>query len=372
MCPIYENANKSRESLEKIRRGSKCAVCGGRLSIFWDTEKHLAFVACYDWPDTHHDGIAKAFEYRELNIESRREEMTQQHGETKTRALDKYIGRTALTRPQAQEIMEILWPKAPIKDKVAAAILCASYSLNPLANHIFLIPFYNKETKEPEWARIWGIKAKRLLASRKGGYSYLDMSPRIMTEDEQVKVWGEVDEVNICYLTHLKDMKTGAEVYGYGKWPTDKNPYGTDKGNTKANMAGIRSESQALDRLRPAEMPSGFAVADEQYIEGEGRIVDETTGEITEEQAENDKGEQKSQGEVGPLVGQIDEAERAAVTADRKRIETSVKKLGWDERKLKAYLAQRGKNKDITIPAQIPDDLVHKLANELADWESMA
>ena len=188
--------------------------------------------------------------------------MTQDLGTEKANKLIKYHGITGLTRPQAMEILNTIWPDAPATDKVAAAILCVSYGLNPLANHVFLIKFKDK------WARVWGIKAKRLVASRRGSYSYLDMSPRLMTDEEQKKVWGEVDPSNVCYLTHLKDMATGAEVYGYGKWPKSQQPYGIDKGNSQGNMASIRSESQALDRLRPAEMPSGFAVADEQYIEG--------------------------------------------------------------------------------------------------------
>ncbi len=184
----------------------------------------------------------------------------------KANQLIKYQGITSLTRPQATEIIDTIWPDAPMPDKVAAAILCSSYGLNPLANHVFLVPFKDKTGKRT-WARVWGIKAKRLLASRKGGYSYLDMTPRLMTETEQIKAWGEVDTANLCYITWLKDMVTGAEVYGYGKWLKNAEPYGTDKGNTKANMASIRSESQGLDRLRPAEMPGGWTAADETYIE---------------------------------------------------------------------------------------------------------
>ncbi len=276
----YFLESDDRTLLKKLRLSRVCAECGSELEALYDIDKHLPYLVC---SKVHgHEGIAKDYQYRELNINTRREQMLQTQGESKTKALDKYIGQTALTRSQAQEIMEIIWPEAPIADKMAAAILCATYQLNPLASHVFLIPFKDKDTGETAWARVWGIKAKRLLASRRTGYSYLDMTPRVMTEDEQVKVWGAADQENISYLTHLKDMKTGAEVYGYGKWSKNKQPYGTDKGNTKANMASIRSESQALDRLRPAEMPSGFAVADEQYIESEGRVIDVATGEITE------------------------------------------------------------------------------------------
>jgi hypothetical protein len=281
--PVYESETINRKALEEIRKRNSCATCGEYLSMFFDPDRHLAFIACHDWTRTHHDdGIGRFYEYRELNINSRREQMENQIGKEKTRALAKYQGVTSLTRQDAMEILETIWPEAPEIDKTAAAMLCANYGLNPLANHVFLIKFHNKRLDRDEWTRVWGIKAKRLLASRKSGYSYLDMSPRLMTDDEQIKVWGKVDQANLCFLTHLKDMRTGAEAYGYGKWPKNQEPYGTDKGNSKENMTSIRSESQALDRLRPAEMPGGWTVADEQYIEGESRVIDVTTEEITE------------------------------------------------------------------------------------------
>ncbi len=200
----------------------------------------------------------------------------QELGLEKVRQLSRYQGVTSLSRDQAMEIMSTIWPDAPQADKLAAAMLCASYGLNPLANHIFLIPFKDNSGKTT-WSRVWGIRAKRLLATRRGTFSYLDMSPRLMTADEQIKVWGEVDKANLCYLSHLKDMKTGAEVYGYGKWPRDTQPKGTNKGNTQANMASIRSESQAIDRLRPAEMPSDFTITDEDYVEAEAVSPEQTT-----------------------------------------------------------------------------------------------
>jgi hypothetical protein len=270
--PYYLKTD-DRELLAKLRQTCICAVCGGKLEAYWDYNKRLPFIVCCS--DTTHEGIANSgLMPREVNIPTKEKELTEQIGNDKARQLIKYHGVSSLTRSQAMEIMETIWPDAPVPDKVAAAILCASYGLNPLANHIFLVPFRQKDRPD-KWARIWGIKAKRLVASRKGYYSYLDMTPRLMTEEEQIKVWGAVDKANLCYITILKDMSTGAEVYGFGKWSKNDSVYGADKGNTPANMASIRSESQALDRLRPAEMPTfGFTVADEQYVEGEGKVID--------------------------------------------------------------------------------------------------
>src|SRR3990167_8991862 len=270
----YYLETDDRQLFKQLRLSHVCSVCGGELESLYDLNRHLPYLQCRLQPE--HEGIGGPNKKEDNSYEGGLKQMVAvetKYGLDKARQLSKYQGITSLTRSQAMEILETIWPDAPATDKVSAAILCASYGLNPLANHIFLINFKGK------WARIWGIKAKRLVASRKGGYSYLDMTPRLMTADEQIKVWGAVDTAHICYITWLKDMVTGAEVYGYGKWPVKDEPYGTDKGNSKANMAGIRSESQALDRLRPAEMPAGFAIADEQYINGEGRVVDVTETE---------------------------------------------------------------------------------------------
>lgn len=202
--------------------------------------------------------------------------MENELGTEKTKALAKYMGVVSLTKPQAKEILVAVFPEAPDGEITRAVMLCASYSLNPLMKHVFLIPF-NKGKPNESWATVIGIKAKRLLASRRGSYSYVDNTPRIMTEEEQRRTFGEIYSDKIMVITKVKDPATGAEAPGYGSWSKDSEPYGTEKGNSKFNMAAIRSESQALDRLRPGEMPVGVEVISEEVaeatIEGEYREV---------------------------------------------------------------------------------------------------
>ena len=101
-----------------------------------------------------------------------------------------------------------------------------------------------------------------------------------MTEEEQKRIFGEVDTKNIVAITKLR-TKDGLEAPGYGKWPKEKEPYGTDKGNTKANMAFIRSERNAFGRLSPDALPVGVEVIDEAYAEvPEIGKVEKKTGEI--------------------------------------------------------------------------------------------
>lgn len=203
----------------------------------------------------------------------------EEHGLEKTRQIAKYQGNLGLTVNQAREIIDVIWADAPEGEKRAAALLCHSYHLNPLAGHVWLIPYNTKQqdgTYKQTWARVMGIKAKRLLASRpRPGtteyrpVSYEDFSPRIATEAEQIKILGVADSKNLVFVCILRDTKTNATAYGIGKYPKDKEPKGTDKGNSRENMAGIRAESAALDRLRPGEMPREVIVVDEDYIDGQ-------------------------------------------------------------------------------------------------------
>lgn len=276
-----------RQLLERLRLTNVCKECGGKLEALYDISKHLPYLQCRVNP--HHEGIEReASRYEKeglasLNILTRREIMEKEYGEATTKALSKYIGVVSLTKPQAKEILVAVFPEAPDQEITRAVMLCASYGLNPLMKHVFLIPF-NKGKPNESWATVIGIKAKRLLASRRGNYSYVDNTPRIMTEEEQRQVFGETYSDKIMVITKLKDPATGAEAPGYGAWPKDTQPYGTDKGNSKFNMAAIRSESQALDRLRPGEMPVGIEVAPEEFINAQYTIKEEPS---LEEQDKN-------------------------------------------------------------------------------------
>jgi hypothetical protein len=270
--PIYDLTG---DNLKKTLKYQTCAVCGERLAEFFDAIEHRHFVACSDWTRTHHEGIAKEYTEKNYNIAARRSFMTQEIGEQKTQALAKYSGCTSLTKEEATQIIDTIWPaasKASPAEVYKAVSICAQYGLNPLMKHLYLIPFNKREKRGNEWvsvgttyAAVLGISANRLIATRKHAYSYIDESPRLMSEAEQVKVYGKVDPENIVAVTILKDTRTGASARGYGKWPRAKAVQGEDKGNTPENMAMIRSERQALDRLYPAELPDA-PVVDDQYV----------------------------------------------------------------------------------------------------------
>ncbi len=64
--PIYESETVTREDLDKVRRKSNCSECGARLNIYLDPKSGKAFLACWDYLRTGHEGIE-----RELAREAR-------------------------------------------------------------------------------------------------------------------------------------------------------------------------------------------------------------------------------------------------------------------------------------------------------------
>lgn len=292
MSPIYESEELSREDLDKLRRKNKCKECGGRLDVFLDFDTGKAFLACSDYRRTGHEGIEREpsrYEkggLSELNLETRREIVAEEHGVEKTKALSRYIGTGAMTKAIATEIVETLWGEAPAIEKGKAILLCSTYQLNPLMKHLYLVP-YKRRDKEGEyildkqgkavqdWSMQMGIGATRLLAQRKHNYSYLDMTPRKATPEEVKKILGETADPNFVYgFVHIKDVDTKAEAFGLrGISITDKIK-GVEKGNTHLNMACVRAERLALDRQYPGEMPQDVEIIDERFIEGDYKVLD--------------------------------------------------------------------------------------------------
>jgi len=298
--PIYEEEKLTREDLFELRKKNKCKQCGGMLNVFMDFGAGKAFLACNDWQRTHHDGIEReASRYEQeglasLTINSRREIMEQAIGEEKTKALARYIGPGPITKAIATEIVETLWGQAPLIEKTKAILLCQTYQLNPLMKHLYLVGYRRKDSAgkfivddqgKPvlDWSIQIGIGATRLMAQRKHNYSYLDLTPRKATKEEIDRILGDTADPNCIYgFVHIKDVNSGAEAFGLRGIGKTENIKGVEKGNTHLNMACVRAERLALDRQYPGEMPQGdIEVVDERYIEGDFKVVNETTGEIT-------------------------------------------------------------------------------------------
>src|SRR3990167_1959929 len=194
---------------------------------------------------------------------------------------------SVITQSQAMYLLRTIWKEAPVDEVIKAAILCRQYNLNPLMRQIYLVPFGK------EWVIILGIKATRqiaqqALAKRGIRYSYQD-GPRVMTEKELMKIRGKVELDKIWAITIVKDSFDNTYP-GYGFWPTNQKVYGSDKGNDALNMAFIRSERNALDKLAPGELPD-IDNGDESYVvgnfqaalaEGKKQISDDAEKDIEE------------------------------------------------------------------------------------------
>ena len=302
--PIYEEEGRiTREDLQQMQLYNKCQECGARLRLYIDLEKHMEFLACWDWHRTKHEGIERERSRYEkegiasLNKEARDEIMTEQYGAEKTKALEKYMGTSVITRSVATEIVETLWGDAPLVEKKKCILLCETYQLNPLMKHIHLVGYQRRKNgqlvigadRKPvvDWSIQMGIGATRLLAQRKHNYSYLDMSPRRASPAEVQKVFGDEADIDSVYaFVQLRDMDTGAEVAAVRGIPKGYNFKGKEKGNTLLNQVCIWAERQALDRQYPGEMPQNVEVFDERYADhAEARVINTATGEIIEGEA---------------------------------------------------------------------------------------
>lgn len=198
---------------------------------------------------------------------------------TESKAIIKYKDAVTLSKKQAVEIITSIWPGAPQTEVAKAALICHTYGLNPLMRHLFLVPFKNKKTGEQTWAIIIARKAARIMAARKKAFSYIDDSPRIMVNGEPEKYFGENDPNKIYSITILQD-ESGNVARGYGFWIREDEPYGAEKGNSKANMAHLRSEGQAIDRMVPDTLPPDIDVIDERFV---GDFIDADTEVLKEE-----------------------------------------------------------------------------------------
>lgn len=169
-----------------------------------------------------------------------------------------------MTQKQAMYLLKTIWPKVPDTEIVKAAMICYQYGLNPLMKQIYIVDFNDKNGGKT-YSVILGIGATRIIAQQNGWrYSYID-GPRVMTDQEQTGIFGVVDPDKIWAITKIKD-RDGNVYPGYGFWPRTAGVHGADKGNTPRNMAFIRSERNALDKMAPGALPD-IDVADDAYME---------------------------------------------------------------------------------------------------------
>lgn len=295
---IFEDEQHTIDDLEKLRRTHKCKDCGAALNIYLDPASGKAFLACWDYLRTHHEGgiEREASRYEKeglssLNIPTRREIMEKEYGKETTTALEKARVPTtgALTQSQAMHILRLVYPEVPDDQIIRTAILCRDFGLHPLMKEVYILGFKNTKTGKTDYSTVIGIEASRKMAAdRKGAYSFLDGTPRAATPEEIIQQYGknsEEERDNLISICKLKGEK-GNEATGFGLWPKGKEPYGIDKGNTKRNMANIRSERPAYSRLPGGVLPP-IEVIDEAYIEipEVGKVI-ESTGEIIEPEPE--------------------------------------------------------------------------------------
>ncbi len=321
----YYPEDQSQENLKKVRHNNVCAICGRQVAVYLDVKTKRKYIAC---SGQVHEGIVRVYKPPVEDYQSKLRRAYELEKEvmipTETNALiAQGIPMTGLiTKDQATIILKTVWKDAPEIEVYKAAMLCQDFGLHPLMKHVYLVKYdrYSGKGNErrkvgEDWVTILGIGATRLIMSRLGSFGYTDDTPRMMSEEEQLKIFGKVDNENIVAITKLR-TKDGLEANGYGKYPKAGGYLiGEDKGNTRENMAFIRSERNGFGRLFPdANMPKpDVEVVDEQYLETPSGLVKAATGEIQEEVVE---GEVKELPDDAPPVVQDEKPEEEPPTSN--------------------------------------------------------
>ncbi len=301
--------------------------------------------------------------------------MDNQIGQENTNKLMKYQGRITLTEPEVKDIIATIWPRAvkEAPDVVKRAILiCLQYRLNPLMKQLHLLPFKDKEESKKQrrdvysWAIARGIQADRLLARRQGPFSYIDNTPRKMTDEEQKQIFGKVDKDSFHAIVKLRDPSTGAESTGYGAWSHNSDVYGKEKGNTMENMAFIHAERQALDRLHPGDMPEDVMVVDERFLnlDKAAQLPPSTTKVIDVPKVE--KVTEKTTEEPPPEEEKRDSAEPPPeeINTDMKVwLAETLKAIKWSEETAKSWISATFK---IEVTGDLLKDVLPRMTKDQA------
>lgn len=300
----FKELNKTLPQAKDFIDRNQCLVCGPGVKLEISFDKGEYGIKCGDpehGPEQWGRPSFKPNMYQEANNRKRRfNTLEKEIGRERTTALANIVKGAVVDENYMRKVEESLWKGAPEIDRTKAKLYCIRYNLDPLANELFLIPYKNgaraaalgcKCSKYPcphpdayDWVRVRGINGDRSIVKQTADFSYIDNTPRVMTAAEQNSTFGEVDTSKIWVIVRLQNVVTRAISVGYGNWPKDREAYGSDKGNTKFNMASNHAERQALARLSPGKLPAdeaGVLVVDDQYLPK----IDTATGEIVDSTA---------------------------------------------------------------------------------------
>jgi hypothetical protein len=360
--PIYEGGPTTKEELDFKAKTHRCE-CGGSLLVAWggSTGHNCYMLRCSK--DIEHSNFVRPAKISNYDlpgynmpgtIKRREQDMMQKYGTEKTKQMVRIGGGNpiaTLTQKGAADMFMILYPEASKCPSgqaaiVKGALICRDYGLNPAMNHLFLIPYEHKEkvgnvwkVTRIDWSVVLGIKASRLICGREKSYGYVASEydkpaiyPRVMTDEEQMMIYGEVDKSNLVTICKIKD-KDGHIFPGYGKWPKDTEPKGVNKGNSKFNMSCIRAERQALDKLNPGAMPADVDVVDERFVDAPKVTVSEVKPEL--EQLPEPQMIDESQDEPEPEEVQKTEAKQQVSEPTQAQSQAQPKKANRDSASIK-------------------------------------
>jgi hypothetical protein len=352
-----------QEEITRLRLYSKCAECGATLAEYLDSHNHVTYIACSR--NEHHEGISRDYIPKSgFNIENIKKELGKKMTQEKANQLAVYAGITSLTEVKAKEILDMLFPHAqgasPAEYK-KAMLLCVQYGLNPVHNHVFLIPFYNKNTKRDDYVCVQGIEATRLIASRKHKWSFLDGTPRMASDEEATKHYGRLVNLEKFYyfVAKIRDEESKAELEGWAEWTIftgngKHEPYGTESGNSITNMGCIRCERNAIHKMYPADMPDiNVPTVDSHYTKPGTQVIEGEFAEVID-QKQNTEGGAKQ-----------DPPQHSEANIYIEWVKNALSSIKWNQTTFTSWLKSQKELKDLRTEGTL-DDIIGRLTKAQA------
>ncbi len=394
-----ETSQERWDEMKRIVRDYLCSECGEELTIHTNPAEKKLEAGCLQ---DHHGFIERTTYTQDFR-----------RGEAVVPVIQTAILRRMMPREElgrAMNLLAVRYPRAIVDHATAALFIldCMRLDIDPLISPAEAIPVPFKSTigvgtdakvkvtiQMIITADGWLSMAARGCADRWAGSPSVEV---VRDNDMAESLCGDKEAWLWKAVGRTKDMEPGQKSMAYGyythdefnKAKTNKLPASSQPGNqariraikrwVRENFPECRQNMMALT-AEWFERAEGVKAAKE-FIDAEYSIIDKPEGRdkldeprkgvpVDEGQGENNFPSPKGKSVESPQKNRPAAPEPEDKASDRNRIHSSLNILKWDDLKLKSYLQDRCNDKSITSIDKIPDDKVHQIAMELADWETM-
>ena len=262
--PITEKQMSHEEMERHADKGYLCAECQGSLTVAWGGSLGIQSYILRCGSNVNHEGITR----HDKKYEDKVRQIKEARG-MDSKALEAMNEQTMLQRVEMGKFPQDLKPE----EKRLLAQVAITYGFDPLMGEVTIYqgnPFISidgRYRKAQETGRLDGVNTRPATKQEREDWQIPDGDYFFRSE-----VWVKGSSRPFVGWGKVRKSETTG---GKGYKPVETNPQ---------RMAEKRAEAQALRKAFHIPLPSAEDIGSPEYdIESTGRVVNETTGEITEQ-----------------------------------------------------------------------------------------